>query len=221
MAGSAVKYCEDTLTSSIFGQLLYLPTELMWGLLRQAVYSTNLPQNCGRMDSYQFWPKWDSAGTTNRLFVEPDLFFRFTEFDLIIEAKRWDANAQYRGQWEAEIRAYRNEYAGDQRRLYFIALGGLRTEKSERVMVEGTEYEVVMCRWSRILRAAEQAVHQLDRRTYSTSSQHAHMRVLDDLISYFGLHGYATGIWLEDVNLAQWHLSPHVSPLAFRFATHG
>jgi LPXTG-motif cell wall-anchored protein len=47
----------------------------------------DLPFNSGRLLSFDFWPHWDKTGTDNTNYVEPDLFIKFDEFDVIIEAK--------------------------------------------------------------------------------------------------------------------------------------
>ena len=211
---------EDPLTSSVFGQLLYLPVELMWEILRRASYSTCLPQTCGKIDFYEFWPKWGNEGTGNARFVEPDLFIRFAELDLLIEAKRGDERGQRRSQWMAEIRAYQNEYPDASRRLYFMALGGLSNEASERIAVGSFEQEVVKCRWSRILAASKEALHQLERCNYATATQNAQIRVLEDLITYFALHGYAIGAWLEEIDLTGWRTPAPADARVLRFTTH-
>ena len=50
--------------------------------------------------SEEFWPNWDPEGTDNINRVTPDLFMRFANFDLIVEAKRWDSFQQSSDQWK-------------------------------------------------------------------------------------------------------------------------
>jgi hypothetical protein len=91
---------EDTLTSSVFDYLLLLPDSLFWEIIKKSCYQNNLPGNISFIESYEFWPHWDSENTTKTNYIEPDMFIRFDNFDLIIEAKRWDNNQQYITQWK-------------------------------------------------------------------------------------------------------------------------
>ena len=114
MLAKHLNHCEDSLTSAIFNHLFHLPAELFWQILRNACYGKDLPMHAGELLEVKYFPKWDAAGTTNEQFVEPDLFLRFREFDLIIEAKRWDDGMQDPAQWEKELIAYANEYGSEQ-----------------------------------------------------------------------------------------------------------
>lgn len=79
---------EDPKTSAVFENLMLLPDNVFWHLMRQSCFSnTDMPITSGRLLSYDFWPHWDRTGTDNTNYVEPDLFIRFEEFDVIIEAK--------------------------------------------------------------------------------------------------------------------------------------
>lgn len=83
---------EDVKTSSIIGNLLHLPTSIFWYILRNASNVNNangnklpvLPDDEEFVD-FEFWPYW-----TLQDKVEPDVFIRFTNFDLIIELKVHD-----------------------------------------------------------------------------------------------------------------------------------
>ncbi|MFA6290075.1 MAG: hypothetical protein WC661_22035 [Opitutaceae bacterium] len=99
LMGKHINHCEDSLTAAVFTHLLHLPVELFWRILRDACYTCRLPENSGEVLDAAFWPAWDAAGTNNSARVIPDLFLRFTEFDLIIEAKRWDDSMQDKHQW--------------------------------------------------------------------------------------------------------------------------
>ncbi|MFI5140284.1 MAG: hypothetical protein ACHQIM_20865, partial [Sphingobacteriales bacterium] len=103
------KSSEDSLTSTIFGLLFYLPSELCWKIIRESCYEFLIPFP-SKVTVKEYWPSWNSVNTNNTNYIEPDLFIRTPEFDLIIEAKRYDYGQQYRAQWEGEIRAYFNEY---------------------------------------------------------------------------------------------------------------
>ena len=62
---------EDPKTSAIFENLLLLPDNVFWHILRQSCYShEDLPTNPGKLLSFDFWPHWDSKGTNNSKYVE-------------------------------------------------------------------------------------------------------------------------------------------------------
>ncbi len=82
------EFNEDFKTYVTIGQLRYLPADLFWNLLRASSVSPKLlPATAGRLEAFEMWPSWDPTGTGNTKRVEPDVFIRFSRFDLIIEAK--------------------------------------------------------------------------------------------------------------------------------------
>ena len=101
-----INLCEDSLTSGIFDTLFLLPEQLCWEIVRKAVRTTpqnteqEMPTKAGRLLHYAFWPKWNPEDTQNVHYVEPDVFIRFSEFDVIIEAKRYEEGLQNSAQWE-------------------------------------------------------------------------------------------------------------------------
>jgi len=104
---------EDTLTSTVFERLLYLPDEMLIAIvLDPSVWthsSIKLPKEI--IDS-EFWPWWEPAKikpvaeleatsppgmpddpqtmTADQKFIQPDMVIRFDDRVLIVEAKRWD-----------------------------------------------------------------------------------------------------------------------------------
>ena len=69
---------EDPKTSAIFENLMLLPDNVFWHLLRLSCFSNDMmPVNSGTLLSYDFWPHWDRTGTDNTNYVEPDLFLEF------------------------------------------------------------------------------------------------------------------------------------------------
>lgn len=187
------KSSEDSLTSMVFERLFYLPHELFWNILTNSCYGNELPNFSGPIEIKEFWPNWDASNTSNIVKVEPDVFIRFRQFDLIIEAKRWDYNQQSKDQWNNEIVAYKNEYGEDKKKLFFIALGGLYDNVTENH--EGIE--VIKCRWNRILRKVIEYQKQLTGTSEINISMNSVTNILNDLILVFQLHGYATGEWLS------------------------
>ena len=113
---------EDVKTYSIIGNLLYLPTSIFWYILRNASDVNNanvrklpvLPDDEDFID-FEFWPYW-----TLQDKVEPDVFIRFTNFDLIIELKVHDYNQQTSWQWKREFAAYYMRYPKDSRAIFFV-----------------------------------------------------------------------------------------------------
>ena len=84
------KASEDSLTSTIFGSLLHLPTDLFWQVLKRACYGSDLEGVDENIESIEFWPHWNAKDSTNANYVEPDVFIRTQNTDVIIEAKRYD-----------------------------------------------------------------------------------------------------------------------------------
>ena len=87
---------EDVKTSSIIGNLLHLPTSIFWQILLNASDENDaegnmLPTLSAGEDilDFEFWPYWTLEDK-----VEPDVFIRFANFDLIIELKVHDYNPQ-------------------------------------------------------------------------------------------------------------------------------
>jgi hypothetical protein len=219
MLGQHLNPCEDSLTAAIFSHLLHLPVELFWKIFRSACYGKELPEQAGELEAFNAFPKWDPSGTSNKTYVEPDLFFRFREFDLIIEAKRRDEGMQDRSQWLRELIAYTNEYGDEKREVKMVALGGIYGTQTEQVSHCWTSVEaememhhfvcpVIMCRWRGLLHQCKRMGDELNRLEYRASQTLAHIRILGDLIGLFGWHGYSTGKWFSDFDFARHRLSP-------------
>ena len=94
---------EDPKTSAVFENLMLLPDNVFWHILKSSCFNNAKMQiNSGRLVSYDFWPHWDNTGTDNQSYVEPDLFISFEELDVIIEAKYGDYDGQGSSQWKRE-----------------------------------------------------------------------------------------------------------------------
>ncbi|MBI9062753.1 MAG: hypothetical protein JEZ14_12270 [Marinilabiliaceae bacterium] len=189
------KTSEDSLTSSVFERMFYLPVELFWKILKVSSYGQELPDYCGSIQSKEFWPKWDASNTDNSSFVEPDLFIRFEKFDLIIEAKRYDNNQQDPKQWNNQIIAYNTEYSKDAKQLFYLALGGIRSQKTESV--EGIK--VVKCRWKNLLDHTKAILNQQADKDKKSDINDSVKCILEDLITVFHIHGFATGEWFKEL----------------------
>lgn len=213
------RHREDSLTAAVFTHLLHLPVELFWQILREACYSDNFPAAVGEPISVDYWPKWDPTGTGNTTYIEPDVFIRFADFDLIVEAKRWDDRMQDRGQWERELIAYVNEYGEERREVRLLAVGGIHDESDATIehqragkvkpgLATGNRSSrklicpVHKCRWKRILNECRRLNRQ-------PSQSRAVVRILTDVIDLFAWHGYSTGRWFADFDFSRHRLSGH------------
>ncbi|TCO06967.1 hypothetical protein [Natronoflexus pectinivorans] len=182
---------EDSLTASIFERLFYLPTDLFWFILRNSCYDNDdLPKDCGSLISKEFWPHWDATKTSNSNYIEPDIFIRFEKFDLIIEAKRYDKNQQDPEQWKNQIDAYKNMH---DKKLYYIALGGIRSEKKEKC----NNVIIFPCQWNRILRAVKKELSNITKDVDATDAPILLRPIFEDLLLAFNIHEFAVGEWFE------------------------
>lgn len=196
------KTSEDSLTSSIFERLAYLPDEISWKILKDACYGNELPKVAGPLLSIEYWPHWNSENTDNTKFVEPDVFLRYSDFDLLIEAKRFDNNQQSQFQWEKELESYKNEFFEEKKALYFVALGGIKNEETEYLNNLPT-VPIIKCRWRSLLREIIQCQKISENTTTQPLQSQANLRILNDLVLAFQLHGFSTGLWLESLQNLQ------------------
>ncbi len=72
---------EDTLSSSFFGLLFYMPKEI----INQFFIEITKNNEIGEYLNHEFWSHWNSIGTKNKYYVEPDIFVRFEKIDIIID----------------------------------------------------------------------------------------------------------------------------------------
>ena len=150
---------EDPRTSVVFENLMLLPDNVFWGILKSAASNKGiLPEDAGLLaDDYEFWPKWNPNSkydTGNSNYVEPDVFFRFGNLDVIVEAKYSDKGGQYREEWEREFEAYLNEFEDDKKNVVLLAVGGNRTfERVPDMKVGKHKCPVVKYSWEKLLNA--------------------------------------------------------------------
>ena len=188
---------EDPKTSSVFENLMLLPDNVFWYILKQSCFSnSDLPINSGSLLSYDFWPHWDSTGTKNSNFVEPDLFLEFEEFDVIIEAKYGDTGGQGEGQWNNEIIAYHNEY-GDKKAFVFIAVGGNMSITEQTIKVKKESVKIHKCNWLSILIAVNKYKKELESITVPDMTISATKRLLDNIILAFNIKGVYNIDWFN------------------------
>lgn len=188
---------EDSFTSFVFEKLSYLPSELFEYLIRNSV-NDEIPEfDFKTLSEILYWPHWDSDRTTNKKFVEPDVFIRFEKYDLLIEAKRYDENQQYTSQWENEIIAYQNEYESDNKKLVFIALGGNSNFQTESTIIGDYEQKIYKCKWSSILNNIRKLKKQIEPSSNLLNTSFVVNNIFNDLILIFQLYGYSIADWFE------------------------
>lgn len=188
---------EDSLTSAVFERLLYLPKELMHQIMVKSIYQTIPEFDIYSLESLEFWPSWNAADTTNSRRVEPDIFIRTTTIDIIIEAKRNNKKQQLVGQWKNQITAYKNEYAEDQKKMIYIALGGLHTTKVTEIECGDTKHFVYKCDWSNLLRSIKEVEQGLENTSNLSNTSQATFRIVQDLILCFSMYGFSTANWFD------------------------
>lgn len=198
--------CEDSLTASVIDPLKYLPADLFWHIIKTSVVKDNLPLLSGPIQEISFWDKWSAIGTSNSNFVEPDVFIRFQEFDLIIEAKRYDENQQYYNQLENEVVAYYNEFEEDGKDLYLIQLGGVNKEdKIDQITVQmnAVSRSVKMSKltWSGILNTVSSLHRKIKKNLIP--GQEPVLFILDDVIQSLEIHGFFKKLWIADLKIQQ------------------
>jgi len=193
-----IRLYEDTLTAGVFDTLMLLPHEVFWEILTKASFGEFLPEYAGPVMEYQFWPNWDPENTQNTKLVEPDLFIRFKEFDLLIEAKKRCINAIETGQWENEIQAYMNEYKEDNKDVYLLALGNNANIENETVQIDKQKIMIIKCSWTNLLIQLMNKLDQIENCLY-VSSNYSIAAILKMVIKYLEIHGYIQMSWLESL----------------------
>lgn len=170
---------EDAKSSSIIGTLSLLPAQQFWSIIRRACFKADkLPESVTELQHIEFWPQWKLNDR-----VEPDVFVRFKEFDLILELKRNDDNPQYMDQWVREIGAYKLRYEDSHKDYYLIAISG-RTEKQHP--------HVFQCSWSNLLSSVENERENIQ--------DYSHIaRILETAITAFHIHREYSYSFLETV----------------------
>lgn len=188
---------EDSLASSVFERLLYLPVDMFWRILVTSCYNPTLPKSPGKIINYSFWPHWNPNGTVNSRYVEPDIFIQFEKFHLIIEAKLNDfADTQRLDQWQKEVISYYSHFASEERApLYFLAIAGLTSGHIVQPKIEIPSHEISLpvnfTRWRRILKEIKLIQHEIAKDDHHKTSGVS--GILKDLILAFRLHGFVTG----------------------------
>jgi hypothetical protein len=211
-----LKICEDSLSSSVFDLLKYLPSEIFWNILRKSLYHDKLPSISGELFAIKFWEKWSPEGTSNSNYVEPDIFLQFLDFDIIIEAKRHNEFQQKPDQRRSHIQSYSNEFGKNNKKLYYIQLGGLHNIEDEAN--EMSIIDVVICKtdWSKLLNqiiAEKKSIEDVN-----LSQLNSYKRIYTDLIRCFEMHGFFRKRWLSEMKITNRINTNNINKL-FDYAT--
>lgn len=188
------EYHEDSLTSSVFERLFYLPNDMLWTTINNASYG-NISLEYGKIQKVSFWESLYLPSGERR---EPDILVFTDKFNLLIEAKRYDNNQQKKTQWDEQIRAYLNSYEEyKEKPLFLLAVGGISDEYSEKMEYDGKTVMVIKCRWRKLLYEIKRLEHLLEKSKTILSNIDANLVILSDIILAFSLQGYSTGEWFE------------------------
>ena len=194
------KRSEDALTSSIIGLLQYLPDKTFWEILYKAskyeASKDTLPEfsDAGAIENISFWEEMSAKGTTNQRSVEPDVWLELERIHLIIEAKRYEEEGQYEGQWLNEIQALLNTLAeDDERPIWLLALGGNYQTSKQSLTLGDKTYPIIKIRWQTLLEEVKKYTYE------SSSCSDAEKRICKDIIRAFELFGYFSLKWLDSL----------------------
>lgn len=189
------KRSEDALTSSTIGLLQYLPDETFWQILYEASEHT-LPgfSEAGTIKNISFWEEMSAEGTNNKSSVEPDVWLELERMHLIIEAKRYEEEGQYEGQWLNEIQALLNTLAeDDERPIWLLALGGNYQTSKQSLTLGDKTYSIINIRWQTLL-------EEVKKYTYEASScSNTEKRICKDIIKAFEHFGLFALKWLDSL----------------------
>ncbi len=189
---------EDPLTSSVFENLMLLPDDIFWHILRASCYSNiGMPETVGRLTKFEFWPHWNAKGTTNNAYVEPDVFLRFELVDVIIEAKYYDHGGQYVDQWKNEIKSYYNEYTDDKKKLLFIAVGGNTKMNTESIEVNKNKIDIFKTTWLSMLTNIDKYKKELGFLSFINTEVATRQRLLDNIDLAFNINGVYNLQWFN------------------------
>ena len=199
---------EDPKTSDVFENLMLLPDNVFWSILKMAASNKGvLPDEAGLMSGgFLFWPKWDPSvkyDTGNSNYVEPDVFFRFEFIDVIVEAKYSDNVGQYRGEWEREFKAYLNEFEEDKKDVVLLAVGGNPTfDREPAIKVGKRSCPIVKYSWVSLLNAVL-AYEKQELSSIEDDKQSSMKRIIKNVESCFqnlGIHKYNKKVELKGLS---------------------
>lgn len=192
---------EDSLTSTVFDNLKHLPTEIIWRILHNSLLYGNLPTLSGEIEYIGFWENWNPEGTHNTVKIEPDVFIRFQNLDLIIEAKRYNENQQKFQQMQDQLIAYCNEFYDDGKDIYYYQLGGLNEEVHQdkhNIKDKNKQATIIKGNWSSLLDSVISEKKHLT--LVNLSYVKTYIRILEDIIFGMELHQFYRKKWMDKLS---------------------
>lgn len=172
---------EDFFTAAVFSRLCYLEDEIFTDILNMCTGKTF---DFGPLIDRNFWPSWEHPKWAR---VEPDVFMRFEKCDVIVEAKRYDGDGQFKEQIEKEITAYRHIFSIS-KPAYLFAVGGISSDF--KLVIENTEW----CAFTEIIPMTWQVL-------YENIKKYDRMNIFikEDLLLAFELQGIQELLFLIDI----------------------
>lgn len=186
-----IKKNEDFKTSCSIGLLQYLPDDVFKKIFQQSCQEIPV-EDMGKILSFNFWKHTDSTSTTNKKYVEPDVWIETDYYDLIIEAKLDDGSGQYEEQWNKEIRSIKNEQVNKNRRkkIALVSLGGNPHSQTEII----NDIHIYKVSWFALLNSVINTKAEND-------TDGNVCRILGDIIHLFALQGIMRTAWFDTLLL--------------------
>ncbi|MEA2095962.1 MAG: hypothetical protein U9P73_04620 [Candidatus Cloacimonadota bacterium] len=215
---------EDFLTASVVGRMTYLPGDILWRLVKGSSLHSHLYKYVGGLESIEFWPNWPVPDRMKNIGThrQPDVFLKFEEIDMIVEAKRDDSLSQNHIQWSEQILSYlfkRNIEGEENRPIVFWVLGGMGTQLTEefvnteltKVMeLVNDEYpdeniKLAVSSWGKMLSCLLDLQHFLTEELrgkfplISPYDRRHILKIIDDIIEALRLHGIKEWRYLSEM----------------------
>lgn len=215
---------EDFLTASVVGRMTYLPGDILWRLVKCSSLYCHLKKYAGGLEHVEFWPNWPIRDRMKKVGThrQPDVFLKFEEINVIVEAKRDDCLSQNHIQWSEEVLSYlfkRNIEGEEKLPIVFWVLGGMGTLLTEQAVTKESqklielvndEYpyeriELAVSPWGNILSCLLDLQHFLteeQRKDFSLISPYDRryiLRIVDDIIEALRLHGIKEWHFLSEM----------------------
>lgn len=199
----AINTSEDFLTSNFFERLFYLPQEVIWKILAGSFVDPTSAFEYSEILTYEFWPPWKIENK-----VEPDLFIRCKNIDIIVEVKAWDGNnSQCSTQWERQLIAYNMVYGTECKNVLILAIGGNKRldTNNETIEVNGRKATVFKIKWTSLLTSLVRTKSFFE--SQDVGCFNAANNILSDMIAYLNYHGYSAGELFDKFD-APYKISP-------------
>jgi hypothetical protein len=205
---------EDFLTASVVSRMTYLPGDILWRVVKYSSLYDQLRKYAGGLEFVEFWPNWPMPDRMKEIGMhrQPDVFLKFEELDVIVEAKRNDFLSQSHVQWGEQLLCYlakRNSEGEKKQPIVLWVLGGMGSLTDEQTLTSifhkvtkrineeypDEEIEFAVSPWGNILYCLLDLQHYLmeeQRKHFPLITFHDRrhiLRLVDDIIEALRLHG--------------------------------